>query len=61
MYQTAQRGAGGVNSKSEGGPDGSGDKAKKRAWGLGEMEFEALMRNLDNAVSYIFVFVFAHT
>merc|ERR1719150_1840559 len=49
VYQTAQRGAGGVNSKSEGGPDGSGDKAKKRAWGLGEMEFEALMRNLDNA------------
>merc|ERR1712079_921617 len=49
VYQTAQRGAGGANSKSECGPDGSGDKAKKRAWGLGEMEFEALMRNLDNA------------
>lgn len=49
VYVRGQQGGGGVNSKSEGGPDGSGDKAKKRVWGPGEMEFEALMRNLDNA------------
>lgn len=51
VYLRGQQGGGGVNSKSEGGPDGSGDKSKKRVWGAGEMEFEALMRNLDNAVS----------
>merc|ERR1712045_362730 len=44
-----QSGGGGVNSKTGGGPDGSGDKSKKKVWGAGEMEFEALMRNLDNA------------
>ena len=44
----AQRGGGGVDSKSEGGPDGGGDKAKRRAWGVGELDFEALMRQLDN-------------
>merc|ERR1719232_1138136 len=48
VWADGQRGGGGVNSKSEGGPDGSGDK-KKRVWATGEMEFEALMRNLDNA------------
>ena len=50
VYATAQKGGGGVDSKSEGGPDGAGDK-KKKNWGVGELEFEALMRNLDNAVS----------
>jgi len=48
VWADGQRGGGGVNSKTEGGPDGSGDK-KKRVWATGEMEFEALMRNLDNA------------
>ena len=51
VYLRGQSGGGGVNSKTEGGPDGSGDKSKKKVWGAGEMEFEALMRNLDNAVS----------
>ncbi len=50
VWETAQRGGGGVNSATEGGPDGTGDK-KRRSWGVGEMEFEALMRWLDNAVS----------
>jgi len=49
VYAAAQRGGGGVDSKTEGGPDGSGDKVKKRTWGVGEMDFEALMRRLDNA------------
>ncbi len=49
-FELAQRGGGGVDSKSEGGPDGSGEK-KKRKWAIGEMDFEALMRMLDNAVS----------
>jgi len=49
VYLRGQSGGGGVNSKTEGGPDGSGDKSKKKVWGAGEMEFEALMRNLDNA------------
>merc|ERR1712226_1225247 len=44
VFEAAQRGGGGTNSKSEGGPDGS-----KKVWGVGEMEFEALMRMLDNA------------
>jgi hypothetical protein len=48
-YELAQRGGGGVDSKTEGGPDGSGDK-KKRKWTVGELDFEALMRMLDNAV-----------
>merc|ERR1712113_1183638 len=43
-----QRGGGGVDSKTEGGPDGSATKGKK-IWGVGEMEFEAMMRMLDNA------------
>ena len=45
MFERSQRGGGGVNSKSEGGAEGS-----KKVWGVGEMEFEALMRMLDNAV-----------
>merc|ERR1711981_435231 len=55
VFESAQRGGGGVNSKSEGGPDGSG--AKQKVWGVGEMEFEALMRMFDNAgyrTGYIF-------
>ena len=51
VYEMGQRGGGGVNSQTEGGPDGSGDK-KKRVWGVGEMDFEALMRMLDNGVSF---------
>jgi len=47
VFESSQRGGGGVNSKTEGGPDGSGSKQK--VWGVGEMEFEALMRMLDNA------------
>ena len=50
VYELGQAGGGGVNSVTEGGPDGQGEK-KKRSWGVGELEFEALMRNLDNAVS----------
>ena len=50
-FELGQRGGGGVDSQSEGGPDGSGDK-KKRKWGVGEMEFEALMRMMDNGVSH---------
>lgn len=51
-YRTFLKGGGGVDSKSEGGPDGSGggNEKKTRYWGVGELEFEALMRNLDNAV-----------
>jgi hypothetical protein len=49
-YEIAQKGGGGVDSKTEGGPDGSGDK-KKRKWGVGDLDFEAVMRMLDNAVS----------
>lgn len=48
VYDIAQRGGGGVDSKTEGGPDGSGDK-KKRKWAVGDLDFEALMRMLDNA------------
>lgn len=47
-YEIAQKGGGGVDSKTEGGPDGSGDK-KKRKWGVGDLDFEAVMRMLDNA------------
>ena len=51
VYAMGQRG-GGVDSLTEGGPTGKGDKGdKKRAWGVGEMDFEASMRALDNAVS----------
>ena len=49
VFEMGQRGGGGVNSLTEGGPDGSGEK-KKRHWGVGEMDFEALMRMLDNQV-----------
>merc|ERR1712079_90796 len=48
VFEHGQRGGGGVDSKTEGGPDGSATKGKK-IWGVGEMEFEALMRMLDNA------------
>merc|ERR1711868_354832 len=43
VFEAGQRGGGGVDSSSEGGPDGSG-KARKCKWTVGEMEFEALMR-----------------
>merc|ERR1719479_706327 len=49
VFMDGQRGGGGVDSTTEGGPDGSGDKKIKRKWGVGEMEFEAMMRMLDNA------------
>ena len=52
VFEQGQRGGGGVDSKSEGGPDGSKSKGVK-SWGVGEMEFEALMRMLDNAVSFL--------
>ncbi|KAG0728377.1 Protein hu-li tai shao [Chionoecetes opilio] len=45
-YEVARRGAGGVDSKQEGGPTGQGPKERK--WKVGEMEFEALMRSMDN-------------
>ena len=46
-----QLGGGGVDSLEQGGPSGAGDKKKNRKWGVGEMEFEAMMRMMDNAVS----------
>ncbi|XP_068236648.1 protein hu-li tai shao isoform X1 [Palaemon carinicauda] len=46
-YETARRGGGGVDSKQEGGPEGKG--VKERKWKVGEIEFEALMRSLDNS------------
>ena len=59
VFESAQRGGGGVNSKTEGGPDGSGTKQK--VWGVGEMEFEALMRMLDNAVRMKHITTFGST
>merc|ERR1719150_2756201 len=50
VFERAQRGGGGVNSKDS--AEGS-----QKVWGVGEMEFEALMRMLDNAgyrTGYIF-------
>ena len=55
VYECGQRGGGGVNSKTEGGPDGSG--AKQKVWGVGEMDFEALMRMLDNAVRILMIYL----
>ena len=46
-----QLGGGGVDSQDQGGPAG-GDKKKNKKWGVGEMEFEAMMRMMDNAVSF---------
>ena len=52
VFEHGQRGGGGVNSQTEGGPDGQGKKSSTaRSWGVGEMDYEALMRYLDNAVS----------
>jgi adducin len=56
VFEMGQRGGGGVDSLTEGGPDGRGDKRKNKKWGVGEMDFEALMRMLDNAVSPKIVF-----
>merc|ERR1712088_200096 len=50
VFERAQRGGGGVNSKDS--AEGS-----KKVWSVGEMEFEAMMRMLDNAgyrTGYIF-------
>ena len=55
VFEAGQRGGGGVDSSSEGGPTGSGAKQKK--WGVGEMEFEALMRMMDNAVRFQLYFL----
>nr|XP_053630881.1 protein hu-li tai shao-like isoform X6 [Cherax quadricarinatus] len=46
-YEVSRRGGGGVDSKQEGGPASQGPKERK--WKVGELEFEALMRSLDNA------------
>ena len=46
-----QLGGGGVDSLAQDGPAGEGDKKKNKKWGVGEMEFEAMMRMMDNAVS----------
>merc|ERR1719412_2582358 len=46
VFERSQRGGGGVNSKTEGGPDGSGTKSQQKVWGVGEIDFEALMRML---------------
>ena len=46
VFERAQRGGGGVNSKDS--AEGS-----KKVWGVGEMEFEAHMRMLDNAVRFM--------
>lgn len=45
-FETSRRGGGGVDSKQEG-------AAKERKFKVGEMEFEAFMRTLDNAVSKV--------
>ncbi|XP_050718270.1 protein hu-li tai shao-like isoform X12 [Eriocheir sinensis] len=45
-FEVARRGAGGVDSKQEGGAAGQGPKERK--WKVGELEFEALMRSMDN-------------
>ena len=37
------------NAGQRGHSDDSGDKSKARHWGVGEMEFEASMRILDNS------------
>ena len=54
-YETSRKGGGGVDSKSEGGASGQGSKERK--WKVGELEFEALMRSLDNAVSFLNIFL----
>ena len=40
MYEMGQRGGGGVNTGA-------------KDWGVGELEFEALMRMLDNSVGFL--------
>merc|ERR1711899_57983 len=49
VFERGQMGGGGVDSLTQGGPDGSNDKKKSKKWGVGEMEFEAMMRMMDNA------------
>ena len=45
VFERAQRGGGGVNSK----------EGSNKVWGVGEMEFEAHMRMLDNAVRFMLI------
>jgi len=49
VYEMGQLGGGGVDSLAQDGPAGEGDKKKNKKWGVGEMEFEAMMRMMDNA------------
>merc|ERR1712038_504641 len=49
VFERGQMGGGGVDSLTQGGPDGSNDKKKNKKWGVGEIEFEAMMRMMDNA------------
>jgi len=42
-YDVARRGGGGVDSKQE------GEQKKERKWKVGELEFEAVMRSMDNS------------
>jgi adducin len=50
VYEMGQLGGGGVDSLNQDGPvGGAGDKKKNKKWGVGEMEFEAMMRMMDNA------------
>jgi len=49
VYEMGQLGGGGVDSLAHDGPAGEGDKKKNKKWGVGEMEFEAMMRMMDNA------------
>ena len=50
VFETGQQGGGGASS----GTGGSGPKAQQKVWGVGELDFEALMRMLDNAVRIIY-------
>jgi len=47
VYEMGQLGGGGVDS--QGGNASEADKKKNKKWGVGEMEFEAFMRMMDNA------------
>merc|ERR1712088_1065223 len=49
VYEMGQLGGGGVDSLAQDGPAAEGDKKKNKKWGVGEMEFEAMMRMMDNA------------
>merc|ERR1739848_435760 len=49
VYEMGQLGGGGVDSLAQDGPAAEGDKKKNKKWRVGEMEFEAMMRMMDNA------------